>query len=87
MFARKVRVEYEENGRRSRCPMKWLDSFAMRSFTNATVFDHTLPVDDGVMEVGTKVPLDQLKEAMEDWFRRKSYISKNSKLQLNELPT
>ncbi len=80
MFARKIRVEYEENGRRSRCPMKWLDSFAMRSFTNASVFDDTLPVDDGVMEVGKKVPLDQLKAAMEDWFRRKSYLPKGAQL-------
>lgn len=85
MFARKLRVEYEDNGRRSTCPMKWLDSFAMRSFTNATAFDHTLPVSDGVMEVGTKVPLDQLKAAMEDWFQRKSYLSKTAKLVLNEI--
>ena len=60
--------------------MKWLDSFAMRSFTNATVFDNTLPIGDGVMEVGTKVPLDQLKEAMEDWFRRKGYLPKDAHL-------
>ena len=80
MFARKIRVEYEENGRRHACPMKWLDSFSMRNFTNATVFDNTLPVADGVMEIGTKVPLDELKAAMEDWFRRKSYLPKNGTL-------
>ena len=34
------------------------------------------------MEIGSKVPLDQLRDAMEDWFRRKSYISKQSKLVL-----
>ena len=74
MFARKIRVEYEENGQRAACPLKWLDSFSMRNFTNATVFDDTLPVADGVMEIGVKVPLDQLRAAMEDWFRRKSYL-------------
>ena len=37
MFARRIRVEYEENGRRVACPLKWLDSFSMRNFTNATV--------------------------------------------------
>ena len=79
-------MEYEENGKRSRCPMKWLDSFAMRNFTNATVFDDTLPVDDGMMEVGKKIPLDQLKEAMEDWFRRKGYLPKESALILAETP-
>ena len=84
MFARKIRVEYEENGQRKPCPLKWLDNFAMRNFTNATVFDDTLPLSDGVMEVGTKVPLDQLKDAMEDWFRRKGYLPKESKLLLSD---
>src|SRR6267378_6288199 len=74
MFARKIRVEYEEDGQRRACPLKWLDSFSMRNFTNATVFDDTLPVADGVMEIGKQVPLDQLKAAMEAWFRRKSYL-------------
>jgi hypothetical protein len=80
MFARKIRVEYEDNGHRVPCPLKWLDSFSMRNFTNAGVFDNTLPITDGIMEIGTKVPLPQLKEAMEDWFRRKSYIGKKTAL-------
>jgi hypothetical protein len=80
MFARKIRVEYEDQGKRVPCPMKWLDSFSMRNFTNSPVFDNTLPIGDGVMEIGTKVPLPQLKEAMEDWFRRKSYIGKKASL-------
>jgi len=80
MFARKIRVQYEENGQRIACPMKWLDSFSMRNFTNAGIFDNTLPIADGVMEIGTKVPLPRLKEAMEDWFRRKSYIPKDGEL-------
>jgi hypothetical protein len=84
MFARKVRVEYEENGRRLPCPIKWLDSFSMRNFTNASVFDDTLPVSDGLMEVGSAVPIDQLKAAMEDWFRRKGYLPKDSHLVLVE---
>ena len=82
MFARKILVEYEENGQRSVCPLKWLDNFSMRNFTNASVFDDTLPVADGVMEIGARVPLDQLHDAMEDWFRRKSYLPKESKLVL-----
>ena len=80
MFARKIRVEYEENGERKPCPLKWLDSFSMRNFTNASVFDDTLPVADGVMEIGARVLLEQLKEAMEDWFRRKGYLPKESRL-------
>ena len=80
MFARKVRVEYEHAGRVELCPIKWLDNFSMRNFTNATVFDDTLPIADGSLEIGMKVPLDQLRDAMEDWFRRKSYLPKDSKL-------
>jgi hypothetical protein len=84
MFARKIRVEYEQNGRQVPCLLKWLDSFSMRNFTNATVFDNTLPLADGLMEIGTHVPLAELKEAMEDWFRRKSYIPKDASLVLTE---
>jgi hypothetical protein len=84
MFARKIRVEYEEKGQRLACPLKWLDSFSMRNFTNASLFDDTLPVADGQMEIGTNVPLDQLKEAMEDWFRRKGYLPKEAKLSVEE---
>ena len=82
MFARKIRVEYEENGQRIPCPLKWLDSFSMRNFTNLSfsVFDDTLPVADGRMEIGSSVPLDELRDAMEDWFRRKGYLAKDSHL-------
>ena len=59
----------------------------MRNFTNASVFDDTLPLSDGVMEIGARVPLDQLKEAMEDWMRRKSYLSKQARLVLEEAGT
>jgi hypothetical protein len=86
MFARKIRVEYEQNGRRLPCPLKWLDSFSMRNFTNASVFDNTLPLADGLMEIGTHVPLSELKAAMEDWFQRKSYIAKDASLMLTESP-
>jgi hypothetical protein len=84
MFARKIRVEYEQDGQRLPCPLKWLDSFSMRSFTNASVFDDTLPLADGRMEIGSSVPLDQLRDAMEDWFRRKGYLPKESSLSLAE---
>jgi hypothetical protein len=84
MFARKIRVDYEENGQRHPCPLKWLDSFSMRNFTNASVFDDTLPVADGLMEVGARVPMRELKDAMEDWFRRKSYLPKSAELRIAE---
>ena len=84
MFARKIRVHYEDAGHAVACPLKWLDSFSMRNFTNASVFDDTLPVADGEMEIGSSVPLDQLRESMEDWFRRKGYLPKDSHLTLAE---
>jgi hypothetical protein len=80
MFARKIRVEYRQGSQRYPCPIKWLDSFSMRNFTNATAFDDTLPTGDGLMEIGVRVPLEELKAAMEDWFRRKSYLPKDATL-------
>jgi hypothetical protein len=82
MFARKIRVEYESGGQWQACPLKWLDSFAMRNFTNDPVFDDTLPVGDGVMEIGARVPLERLQEAMEDWFRRKGYVGKEARVRV-----
>ena len=85
MFARKIRVEYEEQKGKHLCPLKWLDSFSMRNFTNASVFDDTLPVSDGEMEIGTHVPLDKLREAMADWFHRKGYLPREAKLTVVEI--
>ncbi len=84
MFARRIRVDCEDNGARRPCPLQWLDSFSMRNFTNASVFDDTLPLADGLIEIGNNVPLAELKSAMEDWFRRKSYLSKQGSLRLQE---
>jgi hypothetical protein len=85
MFARKIRVEFESDGKRKPCELKWLDSFSMRNFTNDAVFDDTLPVGDGLIEIGRRVPVDALRSAMEDWFRRKSYIGKQDRLLTTDL--
>lgn len=57
----------------------------MRNFTNDAIFDDTLPLADGLMEAGNRVPLDRLQQAMEDWFRRKSYISTGERIEVSEL--
>ncbi|HEX8816345.1 MAG TPA: hypothetical protein VF753_12660 [Terriglobales bacterium] len=57
----------------------------MRNFTNSPIFDDTLPIADGLMEIGTNVPIDQLRDAMEDWFRRKGYLPKNSTLAIGPI--
>jgi hypothetical protein len=67
------------------CPIKWLDNFAMRNFTNDAVFDDTLPVGDGVMEIGNRVPMERLTASMEDWFRRKGYLKPGEGLVVSEM--
>ncbi len=75
MFLRKLRVEYVREGAApTPCPLSWIDNFAMRNFTNDAIFDDTLPLADGRMEAGLRVPLDALEQAMGAWFRRKSYL-------------
>ena len=85
MFARRLSIErIDTAGMRHPCPLKWIDSFAMRNFTNDAIFDDTLPLGDGVMEAGLHVPLDRLAEAMEDWFRRKGYLKRGERLEATE---
>jgi hypothetical protein len=86
MFARKLRVErIDASGQAHSCPIAQIDNFAMRNFTNDAVFDDTLPADDGLLEVGFRVPLDRLQSAMEDWFRRKSYLAPGERLNVTEI--
>ncbi|HKD78611.1 MAG TPA: hypothetical protein VKH81_02905 [Candidatus Angelobacter sp.] len=77
-------MKYKTGAEALACPIKWLDSFSMRNFTNDSIFDDTLPMADGLMRVGSRVPLDRLKEAMEDWFRRKSYLTTEQQLLVEE---
>jgi hypothetical protein len=85
VFARKLSiVRVDRAGVSHPCPIKWIDNFAMRNFTNDAIFDDTLPVADGVMEVGNRVPLDRLGPAIEDWFRRKGYIGAGERVVVSE---
>ena len=86
MFLRRLQIErIDAEGARHACPVKWIDSFAMRNFTNDAVFDDTLPAGDGLLEAGLRVPLDRLHPAMEDWFRRKSYVKAGERLEVREI--
>jgi hypothetical protein len=86
MFARKLSVErIDSAGQRHPCPIGWIDNFAMRNFTNDAIFDDTLPIADGLMEAGHRVQLDRLRLAMEDWFRRKSYLKPGDRLEIDEI--
>ncbi len=86
MFVRKLSIErIDSSGVRHACPLRWIDNFAMRNFTNDAIFDDTLPRADGLLEAGCRVPLDRLQPAMEDWFRRKGYIKPGEHLEIVEL--
>jgi hypothetical protein len=86
MFARRISIERVDGAGASHpCPIKWIDNFAMRNFTNDPVFDDTLPVADGLLEAGNRVPLARLQQSMEDWFRRKGYLTPTDHLKVEEL--
>ena len=86
MFARRLTIErIDAAGAAHRCPIAQIDNFAMRNFTNDAVFDDTLPIADGLLEAGHRVPLDRLQPAMEDWFRRKGYLKRDERLAVHEI--
>lgn len=71
MFARKIRVEILEPDGPRECPLAWLDSFSMRSFTGRSAFDETIPAGAGRIEASFRVNLAALQADMEDWMTRK----------------
>ena len=86
MFVRQIALTIvHEDGSVTPVPLKGLDSFAMRNFTNDAVFDDTLPIADGQMELGLRVPIALLRDRMEDWLRRKGYLGKDEKLRVSEV--
>ena len=85
MFARQLQIErIATDGTATAVRIKGLDSFSMRNFTNDAVFDDTLPIADGILEAGHRVPLDLLQDRMEDWLRRKGYLEKDETLRVSE---
>ncbi len=76
MFARRIRIErIDPAGAAHACPIAQIDNFAMRNFTNDAIFDDTLPIADGLLEAGHRVPARPAPHpAMQDWFRRKGYL-------------
>ena len=87
MFARKFSIQrVDADGVRHPCPLRWIDNFAMRNFTNDAIFDDTLPLADGLLEAGLRVPLDRLRPAIDEWFRRKGYLQPADRLEISEIP-
>jgi hypothetical protein len=86
MFARKVKIEcVAENGLIKPCPIAWIDNFAMRNFTNDAIFDDTLPIGDGLLEIGNLVPVERLELAMEEWFLKKGYVKTGERVRAMEM--
>jgi hypothetical protein len=86
MFVRRLSIRrIDASGVGHPCPIRWIDSFAMRNFTNDQVFDDTLPAADGLLEAGVRVPLDRLRADLEDWFRRKGYLKPEERLEVVEI--
>lgn len=85
MFARTIRVEVVSAEGRRPCPLEWLDSFCMRSFTGRGAFDETLPVADGLLQASFQVDLDALRVELEDWLRRKFAAGRPVDLTLTEV--
>ncbi len=84
MFARKIQVEVLEPQGPRACPMAWLDSYCMRSFTGRSAFDETLPLADGQIEASFRVDLEGLRADLEDWLTRKFGAGQKVKLRLTD---
>jgi hypothetical protein len=84
MFARKIQVDVIRPEGARACPIAWLDSFCMRSFTGRSAFDETLPIADGRLEASFQVNLEALQADMEDWLTRKFGEGKSIHLKLSE---
>ena len=86
MFARKVKIDcVAEDSSAVPCPIAWIDNFAMRNFTNDAIFDDTLPIGDGLLEIGNRVPVERLEAAMEEWFRKKGYVQAGERIMVLEI--
>lgn len=84
MFARKLRVEIEEDGQRRLCPLDWLDQCFMRHFTGVSALEETLPVADGILEAGLGVSLETLTRHLEQWLQSRKLIPPQARVVFSE---
>lgn len=86
MFARRLCVEIEEEGRVKPCPQDWLDHFFMRHFTGLSGLDDTLPAGEGRLEAGLDVDLDFLHQQFEQWLRGRKLLPAAARLRITKEP-
>jgi hypothetical protein len=80
MFARRIRLEIEEEGSARPCPLDWLDHFFMRHFTGLSALDDTLPAGEGRLEAGFNADLELLRREFENWLRGRKMIAPGARL-------
>lgn len=85
MFARKLRIEIEENGQRRPCPLDWMDHFFMRHFTGLSGLEETLPVGEGLLEAGHRVGLPVIEDKFQEWLRGRKMIGDEAKVHVSEV--
>jgi hypothetical protein len=85
VFARKLRVEIEENGVRRPCPLDWMDHFFMRSFTGLSAMDETLPVRDGLLEAGLRVAPAEIASHFGNWLHGRKMIAPSATLEVSDI--
>jgi len=82
MFARRLQIEVDQDGRPRPCPLEWLDQFFMRHFTGISGLDDTLPVAEGRLEAGLDVDLNVLHREFEKWLRGRKLIAPGAELRI-----
>ena len=85
VFARKLRIEVEEDGERRPCPIDWMDHFFMRSFTGLSAMDETLPVRDGVLEASLRVAPGEIATHFGNWLHGRKMIASSAKLEVSDI--
>jgi hypothetical protein len=86
MFARRLTFYIEGPRGRSLVPKAWLDRFLMRNFTGYRTLDETLPVADGVVEAGFRVPPQEAASRLEGWLRGQKLLAHDENVRVECTP-
>ena len=82
MFARRLRIEIEDEAGTRLCPLEWLDRFFMRHFTGLSGLEDTLPAGEGRLQAGLQVDLDFLHQQFKHWLRGHKLLGPRAQLRI-----
>jgi hypothetical protein len=71
LYSQKFKVDIVIRGELRPCPLEWLDQFCMRNFTNASEFDDTLPIGEGLVEASFRVTPDRFAQSFGAWLTQR----------------